>query len=421
VVRTRFFSYGLSSFRNSAVGPYLSFEVKKPNFLGIALPNNRTVLKAPFVQSIYNGSDIPVIMPTPTNSYSFVSSYISVTKDTNNNNYVYFAGWNLDATSMNNSFVVVRGTLLLGNNNPEVLISWPVDVLPVSLGDPCFDQFGEASRPSLNTATNNDLILLVPGRCSVFARIKSTTGAPFSSSSVEILDPTKQVTSYVSSAVFDSAAQVIYFSIKTYQSSTTTLHAVDTSQTPMKEAPLALDLELLESETILVLGKEPPTTYLFVIASGSNRISRLLMNGLTYVSNTSAVIDSTINKISSALYYKPHLFFSTYEPDAKIVRITEENFCPQWCQDTGYCLLGACQCRPGFAKDPQHPTLGCRYVTLIDAEKSQVTNERASIALGVLFGITVVVAIVGWSCWWRAKSQKSQYASLVSGGGADRL
>jgi len=239
---------------------------------------------------------------------------------------------------------------------------------------------------------------------------------------LEIFDPTKQITSFVSSAVFDSAAQVIYYTIKTYQSSTTILHSVDTSQTPMKETPFALDLELLESETILVLGKEPPTTtYLFVIASGSNKISRLLMNGSTYVSNISAVLDSTINKISSALYYKPYLYFATYEPDAKIVRITDLNFCPQWCQDTGVCLLGVCQCRPGFAKDPQHPQLGCRYVTLIDAEKSQVTNERASIALGVLFGITVVVAIIGWSCWWRAKTHKAQYSSLVSGGGSEKL
>jgi len=248
------------------------------------------------------------------------------------------------------------------------------------------------------------------------------TGVPFGSAAVEILDPTKQITSFVSSAVFDSVGQVIYYSIKTYQSSTTILHSVDTSQTPMRETNLALDLELLESETILVLGKEGTSTYLYVIASGSNRISRLLMNGSTYVSNTSAVIDSTINKISSALYYPPYLYFTTYEPDAKIVRITDQNFCPEWCQDSGLCLAGKCECRPGFAKDPQHPTLGCRYITLIDAEKSQVTNERASIALGVLFGITVVVAIIGWSCWWRAKTQKAQYSSLVSGGGgSDRL
>jgi len=321
---------------------------------------------------------------------------------------------------MNNSFVVVRGTLILDSTNSEVLISWAQDFLPIPLSEPCFDQFGELNRPTMNI-TGNDMILLVPGRCAIFARIKINTGTPFHTSTVESFDPTKQITSYVSSAIFDTQDQIIYYTIKTYQSSTTTLHSVDSSVSPMKPTPLSIDLALEQSETVLVLDKEAPTSIkLYVIASGSNKISRLLLQGSNYVSNSTAVLDSTINQISSALFYKPYLYYTTYEPDAKIVRINEGNFCPEWCQDTGYCSVGVCTCRPGFQKDPRFPALGCRYVTLIEAEKSQQTSENASIALGVLFGITVVVAIIGWSCWWRAKTQKSTYTSLV-GGGESRL
>jgi len=303
-------------------------------------------------------------------------------------------------------------------NTPDVLIDWIRDVYTVKLPEPCFDQFSIRSRPRMNVS-GNDLILIIPGRCATFAKIHlPPVGTPFSGAEADIFDPTNFIKEYVSSAVYDFNHQYIFYALKTYQTSSTILHSVDISVVPMQPSPLSVDLNLEESETVLTLGTETINsreyTYLFVIASGSNKILRLLFDGAQYISNATAVLDSTINQISSSSYYKPWLYFSTYEPDAKIVRIADNNFCETWCQDVGYCKGGLCYCRPGYQVDHLHPSFGCRPTPIVEAEEAENSSEKASLALGILFGITVVVAIAGWTSWWRVKAKKSAtYTSLV--------
>jgi hypothetical protein len=362
-----FWAEGVSPFHKYPIGPFLSFDVVQNNIIGLAFPNNATIpSRSVIIQSIYNGTKVTVSY-TSTDVYNLVSTYISPIQTLALHNYVFFAGWNTASTSIDRAFVVVRGEVYLGDtvNPPEVVIDWFNDVLPIKMPQPCFDQFTEKSRPSMNIS-GQDLVLLIPGRCAIFSKIRlPPVNTYFGPTTYEVFDPTDLVTAYVSSAIFDAKYQTIYYTLKYYHSAQATLFAVNTSVSPMTQRMLE-DLDVKESETILVLATETINLkdyrWLFVLASGSNKIMRMMFDGTQYINTLTAVIDPSINQISSAFYFKPWLYFTTYEPDAKLIRMIKTSFCDVWCQDSGYCSVGVCQCRNGYAVDVIHPEQG--YVNI---------------------------------------------------------
>jgi len=411
-----FWANEVSPLQGGQVGPFLSFDILKNNTIGIALPNIFTPSVGAFIQSVYNSPTGVKVSYLTAPGITFVSTYISqALEPLTGRNYVYFAGWNTDTASNRGAFVVARGAVFLGIDTPEVIVKWNQDVLDVKMPVACYDQFGDKSRPQMTLdVSGKNLILIIPGRCATFAKIIIPTDPtfPFSIADVEVFNP-KTTSTYVSSAVYDFTYQTIYYTLKTYQSITATLLSVDTSST-MKQTNLSISLDLLESEAVTVLASETIDTkvwrWIFVFGSGSNKVLRLLFDGTKYISSFSGVLDPTINQVSSAVYFDPWLFFTTYEPDAKIVRMLKTNFCETYCGDSGYCLHGSCLCRAGFQFDPMHPAEGCVSSALVVAEQQEKHNADTTVALGILFGIALATAIAGWGLWWRNRS--SVYSSL---------
>jgi hypothetical protein len=283
-----------------------------------------------------------------------------------------------------------------------------MDGLSIPMTLACYDQYTETLRPQLNL-TNGNLIILVPGRCGLFASLEIIPGMPLSQLTYKLYEPIRnyplnQV--YISSCVYDFHNQIIFYTIKTFNTPGAFLHsfAVD------RWAPNSgfLQLDLAESEAILVLGNEKDgptiTKYLFVIASGSNKIQRFTVDGNnTFAPRALAVITPSINRISSAYYVFPYIYFVTYEPDAKVVRIPKTSFCNNWCGDFGFCVQGVCLCQEGYSFDTTDPERPCKLDAVVNAELLERQSQGAAAALGVLFAFSFVAAIAGWFLWWKAR------------------
>jgi len=305
----------------------------------------------------------------------------------------------------------VRGIVPLGKENPEVVFYGPQEVLVVKLPRPCFDQFGERARPQMNMS-GNYLMLLIPGRCAAFAKITiPVAGSPFSGAAIDLYDPISLPSQYVSSAAFDYNSQTIYYTSKVYRSASATLLSIDATASPMKRTNLSATLDLKESEAIIALANEVGDSnlqkWIYVIGSGSTKLLRLLFEGTTFISSYSAVLDPSINQVSSVIFYSTWLFYTTYEPDAKLVRLFRANFCEHYCGDFGYCLQGHCYCRDGYQL-PSQIDQGCLPKELIVAELNRQNSTNATVALGILFGFALLIAVLGWFLWWRRKQASYQ-------------
>jgi len=326
--------------------------------------------------------------------------------------YVYFAGWNNIGTNF--PFVVARGNVKLGADDPTVQMDVTKDVLNIPMPYPCYDLFDEVTRPHMSFGSNgSDLILIIPGRCALFVKIVLPTDPTVKFNTVvpvPPLDPTfGDHRKYLSSGVFDAQFNTIYYIMKTYNTPGADLFSFDSVKwLPNVKEINNLD-DLAESETVIVLGYERNNAqlqkWIFVIASGANKIKRVIVQNDLILSVSTAVLTPSINRISAAYYWRPFLYFTTHEPDAKIVRITKSNFCDVFCGDNGFCDTGVCKCQPGYTIDPTSPQSPCKPINEVKTEIQERQSEGAAAALGVLFAFALLAAIAGWFLWWKGRNQ----------------
>jgi len=215
-------------------------------------------------------------------------------------------------------------------------------------------------------------------------------------------------TKYLSSFVFDHNFDVIYFILKSYGSVGSTLYSFNTDSWRLNFPSLVLTNEFNEFEPIIVLGTEiqefVPKRFIFVVASGAFWIQRFEIHAnLSFQSLAYGYLTPSVNQISSAYYYYPFLYFTTYEPDAKIARIPKNNFCGYYCGENAYCRLGSCICLEGYLKDVTDPKTPCKLAEIVRTEIEERQSQGAAAALGVLFAFTFLAALAGWILWYRIR------------------
>jgi len=315
-------------------------------------------------------------------------------------NYLYLAGW--DNTKYQDAFVLARSSIQLGSALPPNTINSTTDTVNAATGL-CYDQFDEKRHPDLYLF-NNYLIILITGKCSRFFRIAlPATNVPWSSVIVDNFDATLgQAGTYVSAASLDPDTGIIYYTIKLFNIPTAAVYSYNAATWSNPMQVLNLDDMERDSDLLTVIAKSVTTKWLIIVGAGSERIERYtIQSGGTLTGQNSAYLEDEIMMVSSLLYYDPYLFFTTYEPDAKIARIHMDNFCSSWCTNNGYCLQGSCICSSGYVSDPVAICVPAR------PPPSFLNQEGAVVGLSIFTAILVVTAIAGWVMWYRGRGYVS--------------
>jgi len=413
---------GVATFDSPYVAPFFSFDVYKDNFFGPAYsinntgPNGPTNLVANFLLQL-----VSIVKLVPKNvvgvrqlslpGYTFVTALIDPKVDPDNNlNPAYVVGWSpYDAYPLR----IFRTFITLGFAQPNITFLGIESFGLRTIYRHCFDQFTETLRPQLNITMDGKIVILVPGRCGFITVLTPIPGVPFGllpDNCSQTYYPEQLIPQpnqfYISSIIYDFYNNLIFYTTKKYNTPGATLWSFSVNTWSLTSNGTGLDLA--ESEAVLVLANEvdtPSTTqYLFIIASGADRIQRYTIDSNNNIgAGAMTVLTPDINRISSALYSRPFLYYITYEPDAKIVRIPLTSFCNKWCSTNGYCEQGYCYCQPGFTQDLSDPINPCKSTALVDSQLQEKQSQGAAAALGVLFAFSLVAAIAGWYLWWRGR------------------
>jgi len=236
---------------------------------------------------------------------------------------------------------------------------------------------------------------------------------------------------YITSAAFDSINEVVWLAIAHYYGPgqlVLNIRAINitTMSEIMPYASFYFTFE--ESDPVLAVGREYINNvyadYLYVAGNGLSKVARYHYGFFTRGGRTDfaadlvsvATVDKSFWKIGSMVYLQPYVYWSTFEPDAKLVRINTANFRPGTlpCGPSSYYNGQACTCYPGFARSKTEKDangeLKCKPGVWIDVE-TRVTQEVGAVAaLATLLAFSIVLFIVGWVLWWRAR--RSAYQSL---------
>jgi len=400
----------------NTTAPFFSFDAENNNFFGPAYPLEPGIIDAATfaLQLVTLNPDTQQVgvkqLHIP--GFAFISAYIDPNPDhiQNQTNPAYIVGWSSFSAYPLRLF---RAYLTL-NNPADTRFDLNIiqESLALAMDRPCYDLFTETMRPQV-TITNDtkNVIVVIPGRCGLFAKIPIIPGVPLTQlqNNISVFYPSSFYnpnTNYVSSVVYDQYNDYIFYTVKTYNTPGGYIHSFN-AQTWLLNSAFA-QIDVAESEAILVLGNEvntpTSTKYLFVISSGANKIQRFTVDSNNTIKGRAlAVLPPDLNRISSAFYYYPFIYYVTNEPDAKVVRLPKTSFCNSWCGDNGYCSQGLCYCQTGYEADPTDPDVPCKLQAIISAENQERQSQGAAAALGVLFAFSLVAAVAGWFLWWKAK------------------
>jgi len=184
------------------------------------------------------------------------------------------------------------------------------------------------------------------------------SGLPFNSSISTILykDPKEDLFTFISSAAYDAATSLIYYTYKTFNAPSSLVYSFNTQRSAWNQPPL-MQMELTEMERdvdlLVVIARSTSANYLVIIGSGSERVERYSIAADGSLSDgASTLLEDEVDTTYSAIYYDPYVYLATYEPDGKLGRLHINNFCNLWCSSNGYCKGPAV-----FAKEDIHQTL----------------------------------------------------------------
>lgn len=106
-----------------------------------------------------------------------------------------------------------------------------------------------------------------------------------------------------------------------------------------------------------------------------------------------------------------HVYFVSYEQNAKVYRVAKTDFCSTVCPYNGYCSKGKCLCGPGYemAQHNQQCVLTAAADVVIYKHIYHVAHS-GEVALGVLFALTFVAGGAGWALWYR--NRRGSYQSV---------
>jgi len=98
-----------------------------------------------------------------------------------------------------------------------------------------------------------------------------------------------------------------------------------------------------------------------------------------------------------------YVYFATYEQHGKVFRIHKLDFCNQGCPFDGWCEEEICQCPKGRTLSADN--LRCDTNPTPAPPSNTVTADKSTaIAMGVLFAVTFIAAVLGWVLFIRGRS-----------------
>jgi len=89
--------------------------------------------------------------------------------------------------------------------------------------------------------------------------------------------------------------------------------------------------------------------------------------------------------------------------------VNELDFCTNPCPINGYCEGGMCLCLDGYKLSGDKTS--CDLIPTTVSNTVYQKEKGAAIAMGVLWAITLIAAVVGWVLWYRSR-KGNPYESL---------
>jgi hypothetical protein len=296
---------------------------------------------------------------------------------------------------------VSRATIQFGGDLPVI---WKEEDVYI-LESKCYDVWTETHRPTLHLHKESGtefLYVTIPGKCSAIYKLELSDSSPFAprlNNSYNFnSDPDLKDVKIISS-VINSDMKKMYVSAKKYNVDMSYLLVISTMTLRKIDS-----LVLLANESTPVLALDAAKDIVYVATAGFDKIykySNLRTLGI-------AVLPSVLKSVSSMYYVNGTIYIVTFEPNAEIGRISEKNFCDNYCSIHGYCNAGVCACIKDYDKDPVKQTFVCAPTHYIQNQYVVQSEQGAAAAFGVLFVISIIAGVLGWFLWFRGQSSFSK-------------
>jgi len=280
------------------------------------------------------------------------------------------------------------------------------------LNNSCFDIWNDINKPHIYIDQNVDgkggkyLIVVIPGRCDTIYRVDISVPLLIQSKP-EVLTPEPTLNYEITSSTYNNHSKILYYAYKGYNSFDLVIKCIDVSKTKT----LTCDRKFNASETIPVMTFRADKNELYMATMDFDKIYRMNGDPSTSLAITGiATLPLPLRSVSSMSIHDDFLYLSTWEPNAQFGRINlNMGFCSSFCGTNGYCHnphdANPCACAPGYSPDPLQVRFDCAPTHDVEIFLAEISEKTLATVLGVLFGISLFVAIVGWVFWWQKRNK----------------
>jgi len=340
-----------------------------------------------------------------TQDCQFYSIVVDPTKYTAFTVYFYMVGYCYSATNGFKGTVVSRGYAQLTDNMNIVWANSNENIVVLNTGsNPCYDIFTETSKPQLflsmeNSNIYNYLYISIPGRCNGIYKVQiPDVGSSWRSVSnfQSFIFPDSLKDMKITSSTFDPKTKKFAFASKKFNSPDSYLFVFDGSTMNNNGKMVKIN----DNEATPIITIDQSTGNIYSATAGFGEVWK-------YSSDLSvlgvAVLPHKLTSVSS-LYFNQTLYMVTNDADTNIGRISQDNFCNDYCSEYGYCngATKQCACIPDYQMDMQLkvcvPSHVADYIVQIAQE------QGAAAAFGTLFALAVIAGIAGWFLWFRGRN-----------------
>eukprot|EP00026_Physarum_polycephalum_P007281 Phypoly_transcript_07339.p1 GENE.Phypoly_transcript_07339~~Phypoly_transcript_07339.p1 ORF type:complete len:472 (+),score=70.46 Phypoly_transcript_07339:109-1416(+) len=147
--------------------------------------------------------------------------------------------------------------------------------------------------------------------------------------------------------------------------------------------------------------------YLYIGFNGYTEVIQISLTNFSTVGYQR--LPEYLHRAWDAVDRHDHVYFVTYEQNAKVFRVAKQDFCPASCPYNGYCTAGKCVCSMGFVMN--HEKNACLLQAareVITIQHHYVTAHDGEVTLGIFFALSFIAAAAGWFMWWRGRNSSYQ-------------
>jgi hypothetical protein len=367
--------------------------------------------------TLTNPNQTVVVAQTLYRTYQFASVTLPINRNgTNVNHFAYLTGGAFDANNALLGMVAARASLNLATAVLTIDIVNDISFLPqLPDSEVCYDIYTSTYKPFIAVKSPSKyLVIAVPGVCSsVFKIILPAAADKFKDAMTSRIELPQGDS--IHSATFDHESEVLWFAMRESKKTQISLKSLNTKTVGQQILPaVSVDFSCHPVITSAndVDARGMPLHYLILSGAGCIKAIRYIYDPIaaTLKLNAVATLGSAFNQVDSAFYSKPFFFYSTNEPNSKLVRVPSSSFCAGDCGTHQYCSQHTCLCYPGLVPDSTQKILTC-ISSAHAALQTTVGKQTGTIAtMSTLFAVALIIAIAGWYFWYRARQRA--YSSL---------